>query len=134
MTLCCIYTYIKILNIQCSPRIIFLSLPFAVFTSIASNYVRMHIPFLTLCTIAVFVFFFCWKIFRKPPNVNMSAIAVSLSISYLFFTVSLSLLLPIGGVILTLYKESIHLNIGTLFMAGIIQLIFTFLFFRIKRF
>lgn len=134
MTLCCIYIYIKILNVQYSQRIIFLSLPFAVLTSIASNYVRMHIPFLTLCTIAVFIFFFCWKVFRKPPNINISAVTVSLSISYLFFTVSLSLLLPIGGVMLTLYKESIYLNIGTLFTTGIVQLILTFLFFRIKRF
>ncbi len=134
MTFCGIYMYTKILNIQFSRRIIFLSLPFAVLTSIASNYVRMHMPFLTLCTIAAFVFFFCWGVFKKPPNVNISAVAVSLSISYLFFIISLSLLLPIGGVILTLYKESIYLNIGTLFAAGILQLILTFLFFRVKRF
>ena len=127
MTLCGIYTYMKILNIHSSQKAIFISLPFAALTSIASYYIRMYLPFLTLSTIAVFIFIFGWKI-------NISAVAVSLSISYLFFAASLSLLLPAGYLAFKLYKENIYLNIGAILTTGIVQLILTFLFFRIKRF
>ncbi len=134
MTLCGIYTYMKILNIHSSQKAIFISLPFAALTSIASYYIRMYLPFLTLSTIAVFIFIFGWKIFKKPPHINISAVAVSLSISYLFFAASLSLLLPAGYLAFKLYKENIYLNIGAILTTGIVQLILTFLFFRIKRF
>lgn len=134
MSFCCIYTYTKILNIRFSRRIIFLSLPYAVLTSIGSCYIRMHYPFFTLCSIATLIIFFCWKIFEKPLHINISAVAVSLSISYLFFTTSLSLLIPVGYIVLKLYKESTYLHIGAIFTIGILQFILTFLFFRIKRF
>ncbi len=134
LTICSIYIFSKILNITISRKIALFVIPFSGFASFCAYLVRIYFPALKIFTLFIFLFFFCLIVFKKNTAFNFSLSFISLGTSYILFTLSFTVLLPLLYVTFIFYRGTQFLDISAVVLGGVFQFLIAFLFFRIKRF
>jgi len=121
LTICSIYIFSKILNITIPRKIALFVIPFSGFASFCAYLVRIYFPALKIFTLFIFLFFFCLIVFKKNTAFNFSLSFISLGTSYILFTLSFTVLLPLLYVTFIFYRGTQFLDISAVVLGGVFQ-------------
>lgn len=129
---CSTLWYIKLQNLKFKDKKTIICLLFSIPLSLASAFTRNTFYYLTILLI-VFCLFFILKFLYKKSIVSTIAItSISIAINYFTNLVFIFLCTPLYFLLYNNYGELV-LNITTHLSVGILQLLFSFLIFRLKR-
>lgn len=132
---CSVYVYKKLINIKEMTRLELLIFPFALITSYIIAVILMHIPFLTIFALSLFICIYCHFIYKKRIVISIAVITMSVGISYFLYAISVVILTPITSILyFNIDNTSIVANNSITLLFGVCQNFLAFLLFRIKRF
>lgn len=131
ITLCCIYSYRKLLNLSCNKNTYLPSLLFIVCASLAASFSEMVFPHATILILILLSFFFLVQTTHTSPELSFTTIIISYGISYITFAISVVVISI--GIISKISINSYNHMICQLFTA-LIQILITPFLFISKRF
>lgn len=130
--LCSVYLYTKLLKININKNKVVVSIVFSIISTFVVYFTRVNYYYLTFLII-VFVNVVLFQIiFKNSINTNISFATISVGISYVIYSISSLVISPICYFLFGSY-DILILNTITYLLIGIIQVILSYLLFKIKR-
>ena len=129
--LCSIFIYTKILNLPGFK--LFRSLIYTAVLSAVASLLNYHYPYTTVLVMVLVSIFFFHYISHTAFEISITTTIMSYGISYIFFTLSVFLVSLIANCYHH-YVSASYNQIVLQLLVAVIQIVFTCLFFSIKRF
>lgn len=135
--LCSIYSFARLTDNQFFPSkiptgILTLSI-YTVLSSFPIYYSRVYFPLANLTVFCIFIFIYTFICYKKPVKTTIAVSVISLSLSFLSYSVSFFICIPVSYIFYSVIGNQSILDITAFTFAGIVQFLCTFLFYKIKR-
>lgn len=127
---CSIYIFSKIQNLNIILRNLIFSLIFSSVFSVVAYCTRENFSFLTLAVIIFVLTVYLFLLYRQPIGKTVTFTLISFGLNYIIYIFATCIIAPVCYLLLS---DSSILTTVTYLLTGIIQSLFCFLLFKIKR-